>query len=323
MPAPVRKFSLSLDVWAVVLVAGAGAAGASSGADQVREPGRPPTKDRTFTSATTASTTLCRCRSRSSRTAKKRTNGGLLGLLPGIALLAVVGYAGKFIEQSIAHYGKAHHKILPNIEYVLWAILIGVVIANTVGLPKIFPRRSCNLRVLAEGGHHPARRTLHPGRRAAPERDLVRADLHVELALALTFMTYLGRGFNLLAQAGDASGGGLERLRSFGDHRDAGCDRRGRRGLFTVAIAAILALGAISLVFFPVVGHALHMSDHAYGLVDRTRGRQHGRGDGGGRACTPTRRASLRCWRRPAATRASASWCWGMRCTGRARGRRR
>ena len=33
-----------------------------------------------------------------------------------------------------------------------------------------------------------------------------------------------------------------------------------------MAIAAILALGAISLVFFPLVGHALHMSDHAYGL---------------------------------------------------------
>jgi uncharacterized membrane protein YadS len=32
------------------------------------------------------------------------------------------------------------------------------------------------------------------------------------------------------------------------------------------AIAAILALGAISLFVFPVVGHALHMSDHAYGL---------------------------------------------------------
>jgi uncharacterized membrane protein YadS len=32
------------------------------------------------------------------------------------------------------------------------------------------------------------------------------------------------------------------------------------------AIAAILALGAISLFLFPVVGHALHMSDRAYGL---------------------------------------------------------
>src|SRR5262249_60096603 len=32
------------------------------------------------------------------------------------------------------------------------------------------------------------------------------------------------------------------------------------------AIAAILALGAVSLVVFPIVGHALSMSDQAYGL---------------------------------------------------------
>src|SRR6201993_3054330 len=59
-------------------------------------------------------------------------------LIPGLFLLIAVGYAGKFVEQSIARYGKAHHLTLPNIEYVLWAILIGLVISNTVGLPKIF-----------------------------------------------------------------------------------------------------------------------------------------------------------------------------------------
>jgi hypothetical protein len=59
-------------------------------------------------------------------------------LLPGIGLLAVVGYAGKFVEHFINAYGKAHHLVLPNIEYVLWAILFGILIANTVGLPRIF-----------------------------------------------------------------------------------------------------------------------------------------------------------------------------------------
>jgi len=32
------------------------------------------------------------------------------------------------------------------------------------------------------------------------------------------------------------------------------------------AIAAILALGALALVTFPLIGHALHMSNNAYGL---------------------------------------------------------
>src|SRR6204780_3208387 len=59
-------------------------------------------------------------------------------LLPGLFLLTAVGWAGKFVEQSIARYGKAHHLTLPNIEYVLWAILIGLLISNTVGIPEIF-----------------------------------------------------------------------------------------------------------------------------------------------------------------------------------------
>src|SRR6202044_2495031 len=61
-----------------------------------------------------------------------------LGLVPGLLLLAAVGYGGKFIEQFIARYGKVHHLVLPNIEYVLWAILIGLIIANTVGIAPIF-----------------------------------------------------------------------------------------------------------------------------------------------------------------------------------------
>src|SRR5277367_3666194 len=61
-----------------------------------------------------------------------------LKTIPGILLLAGLGYLGKFTEQSIAAYGKSHHVALPNIEYVLWAILFGLIVANTVGVPAIF-----------------------------------------------------------------------------------------------------------------------------------------------------------------------------------------
>ena len=54
-----------------------------------------------------------------------------LAMLPGIALLTIVGLAGKALEKSIATYSKAHHLVIPNIEYVLWAILIGLLISNT------------------------------------------------------------------------------------------------------------------------------------------------------------------------------------------------
>src|SRR5262249_32499305 len=56
-------------------------------------------------------------------------------LIPGVLLLFAIGYAGKFTEQSIAAYGRAHQLVSPNIEYVLWAILFGLIVANTIGVP--------------------------------------------------------------------------------------------------------------------------------------------------------------------------------------------
>src|SRR5258707_4689947 len=61
-----------------------------------------------------------------------------LRVIPGVLLLAAVGYAGKLLERNLGTYAKAHHWTFPNIEYVLWAILIGLVISNTAGVPQIF-----------------------------------------------------------------------------------------------------------------------------------------------------------------------------------------
>ena len=59
-------------------------------------------------------------------------------IVPGVALLTIIGLAGKVLEQSIARYAKVHHLHLPNIEYVLWAIAIGFIISNTVGVAEVF-----------------------------------------------------------------------------------------------------------------------------------------------------------------------------------------
>jgi len=178
--------------------------------------------------------------------------------------LLAVGYAGKFIEQSIAHYGKAHHLVLPNIEYVLWAILLGLVISNTVGVSAIFRAGVATYEFWLKTGIVllGARFLLGDVLRLG---GLSLALVFIELAVALTFMTYLGRGFKLspklvtLLAVGSSVCGVSAIIATQGaieaDEEDA-----------SYAIAAILALGAISLFVFPVVGHALHMSDHAYGL---------------------------------------------------------
>ena len=59
-------------------------------------------------------------------------------VIPGVLLLATVGYSGKLLEQNVSAYAKAHHWTFPNIEYVLWAIILGLLISNTVGVPEIF-----------------------------------------------------------------------------------------------------------------------------------------------------------------------------------------
>src|SRR5277367_4869485 len=186
------------------------------------------------------------------------------GLIPGILLLAVVGYAGKFIEQFIASYGKAHHLVLPNIEYVLWAILIGLVISNTVGIPAIFRSGVATYEFWLKAGIVllGARFLLGDVRRLG---GLSLVLIAIELALALTFMTYLGRAFKLkpklvtLLAVGSSICGVSAIIAAQGaidaDEEDS-----------SYAIAAILLLGAISLFLFPLVGHALHLSDRAYGL---------------------------------------------------------
>jgi uncharacterized integral membrane protein (TIGR00698 family) len=185
-------------------------------------------------------------------------------LMPGILLLAVVGYAGKFIEHFIGAYGKAHHLVLPNIEYVLWAILIGLAISNTIGVPVIFRSGVATYEFWLKAGIVllGARFLLGDVRRLGGVSLILIA---IELALALTFMTYLGRAFKLkpklvtLLAVGSSICGVSAIIAAQGaidaDEEDS-----------SYAIAAILLLGAISLFLFPLIGHALHLSDHAYGL---------------------------------------------------------
>jgi hypothetical protein len=132
----------------------------------------------------------------------------ILGLLPGIVLLAIVGYAGKFIEHFIATYGKAHHLVLPNIEYVLWAILLGLLISNTVGVAAIFRSGVATYEFWLKTGIVllGARFLLGDvGRLGGLSLVLI----VIELVLALSFMTYLGRAFKLRATGPTVFGLGL------------------------------------------------------------------------------------------------------------------
>lgn len=188
----------------------------------------------------------------------------LATLLPGVFLLLIIGYAGKLTEQSITAYGRSHHLTLPNIEYVLWAIVFGLIVSNTFGVPAV-----------CEAGVDTYEFWLKTGIVLLGVRFLL-GDIAklggaslvcvvLELALSIVVMTALGRFFRLSPKltsllAIGASVCGVSAIIAAKGAIDADDEDA------SYAIAAILALGAASLAVFPLVGHALAMGDHAYGL---------------------------------------------------------
>src|SRR6267142_2999185 len=185
-------------------------------------------------------------------------------LVPGVLLLGLIGYAGKITEQSITAYGKAHDLTLPNIEYVLWAIVFGLIVSNTIGVPAMCRYGVDTYEFWLKAG------IVLLGVRFLLG-DIVKlggvslACVGVELAVSIAVMTALGRAFRLSPKltsllAIGASICGVSAIIAAKGAIDADDDDA------SYAIAAILALGAVSLLVFPFIGHALGMSDQAYGL---------------------------------------------------------
>src|SRR3954469_6696226 len=185
-------------------------------------------------------------------------------LLPGLALLFAIGFSGKLIEQTINGYGKAHQLALPNIEYVLWAIVIGLIIANTIGLPKIFRAGIqtyeffLKLGIVLLGVRFLLGDVLKLG-------GISLIAVVLELTISIVLMTWLGNTFKLTPK--------LTSLLAIGSSICGVSAIIAAKGAINAkdedasfAIAAILALGAIGLFAFPLIGHALALSDHAYGL---------------------------------------------------------
>ena len=185
-------------------------------------------------------------------------------LLPGLFLLVAVGWAGKFVEQSIARYGKAHHLTLPNIEYVLWAILIGLVISNTVGIPAAFRPGLATYEFWLKTG------IVLLGSRFILGDVLKLGGVSlilvaIEITVSLLFMTALGKAFGLSPKLTDllaigSSICGVSAIIAAQGAIDADEEDS------SYAIAAILALGAVALFTFPLIRHSLGMSDTSYGI---------------------------------------------------------
>ena len=135
-----------------------------------------------------------------------------LRLIPGVLLLAAIGYAGKLLEQNVGKYAKAHHWVFPNIEYVLWAILLGLLISNTVGVPEIFRTGVATYEFWLKAG------IVLLGSRFLLG-DILKLGgvslllVAIEIIGAIAFMTLLGRLFKLEAEINHAARRRFRRLR--------------------------------------------------------------------------------------------------------------
>jgi uncharacterized integral membrane protein (TIGR00698 family) len=188
----------------------------------------------------------------------------LLALLPGTLLLFAIGVASKGLEALGAWLQTAHHIPFPRIEYVLWAIILGLLISNTTTLPAIFRPGIATyelwlkLGIVLVGAKFLLGDVMHIG-------GMSLVLVFIELILSLSVMTLLGRLFKLppkltsLLAIGSSICGVTAIMAAQGaiepDEEDT-----------STAIAAILTLGAIALFTFPAIGHALHMGQESYGI---------------------------------------------------------
>lgn len=188
-----------------------------------------------------------------------------LRLLPGVALLFGIGLMGKLLQEMFTLLSASHPGIpFPHLEYVLWAILLGLFVSNTFGVARFLQPGVATyelwlkLGIVLVGARFLLQDILHIG-------GLSLALVAVELTLSLSMMHLLGRLFRLPPK--------LTSLLAIGSSICGVTAIMAARGAIdpeeketSTAIAAILTLGAIALFTFPAIGHALHMSQQGYGM---------------------------------------------------------
>ena len=179
-------------------------------------------------------------------------------------LLIAVGLLGKYAQIWWNALAKQRALDVPDIEYVLWAIVIRPAVTNTVGLHRIFRPGVqtyefwLKIGIVALG----ARFVLGD---IAKLGGISLVQILVDMAIAGIIILAAARLFGLSGKLGSllAIGTSICGVSAIVASKGA---IRARNSDVSYAIAAILALGAVALFTLPVLGHLLGLSDHEFGL---------------------------------------------------------
>jgi uncharacterized integral membrane protein (TIGR00698 family) len=192
------------------------------------------------------------------------TSPNLLAYVPGVVLLIAIGLLGKYAQIEWKSLARHEHWTVPDIEYVLWAIVIGLLITNTVGLHRVF-----------RPGVQTYEFWLKIGIVALGVRfvlgDIVKlggislVQIVVDMVVAGAIILAAARLFGLSGKLGSllAIGTSICGVSAIVAAKGA---IRARNSEVSYAIAAILALGAVALFSLPVLGHGIRLTDHEFGL---------------------------------------------------------
>ncbi|MHB0886484.1 MAG: YeiH family protein [Bacillota bacterium] len=181
------------------------------------------------------------------------TLGRGLGYIPGLALLLGIGYAGKLIAPFV-----------PHTEYVLFAIAIGMIISNTMTLPKIFVPGAKTYELWLKTGIVFMGASLalqNVAKIGGPGILLVVGEILMSILVA----HYLSRWFRLKEKLGSLIGVGVgicgvSAIIGASGAIDADKDDQG------YAIATILLFGAVMVFALPLLGQFLGLSDKFFGF---------------------------------------------------------
>src|ERR1700759_4962329 len=192
------------------------------------------------------------------------TRGQPLDYVPGILLLIAVGVLGKYAQIWWNALAKHQHWTVPDIEYVLWAIVIGLLITNTVGLHRIFRPGVQTYEFWLKVGIVVLGARFVLGD-IAKRGALSLVQILVDMAIAGTVIIVVARAFGLSGKLGSllAIGTSICGVSAIVAAKGA---IRARNADVSYAIAAILALGAVGLFVLPLLGHGIGLSDHEFGL---------------------------------------------------------
>jgi uncharacterized integral membrane protein (TIGR00698 family) len=192
------------------------------------------------------------------------TSSQPLDYVPGILLLIAVGLLGKYAQIWWNALAKHEHWRVPDIEYVLWAIVIGLLITNTVGLHRVFRPGVQTYEFWLKVGIVVLGARFVLGD-IAKLGALSLVQILVDMAVAGTIIIIAARAFGLSGKLGSllAIGTSICGVSAIIAAKGA---IRARNSDVGYAIAAILALGAVALFVLPPLGHAIGLTDREFGI---------------------------------------------------------